>query len=703
MKEYTLEKAPLEKPKEQEGDLPIYYEKLKLEKEQKDRIIKEILDEYDEIVIERDEKKLDQKWDDLDAQYRGEVVADDRRMFNLCRKITKIKVKRIAGKIMKAFMDSDPIYSVSPRPEFARSGGDEVCEKQQDFLDDRLDNLPFRKPMGQVAHSTTLKGTGFMKIYHLIKSEKRKREEEYTGTPGKGEKPIPVGVGQDGRPITILNDGMNEFLRNWPDALKDYPGYVKQLMEGKKIRFVCNYTEVTYNDPAFKCINLKDFFARISCDGYEGLKTTRTTLERQEYTYWDLVREQRRGFFWGIDDLLYKDKEQKIKEDKFENKIYDDIYECVHYTKLQDTDDEETKIVCWISKSKKVMIGAIAYPYYAIDCYYVPFYIGDEFTGLYGPGVGEDMTDSNLAENAILNNILEGAYMRNTITPVVDENSAIVTQFLEKTWTHGIPMTKSQGETVDFLQKYMQQMDIPGMLNLMQYLVQGDDDTTGVSSLMSGRESPIDPNAPAAKTIALLNESGENVAEYIKSMAPSFNIVGYILLQMYFQMATDGVKYQPKPERVVGSNPFSQMTRADMAAKTMLQVNASGFDFNRVEAAKKNLAFYQTFRQDPIIARYPQAVYIMAKQVIKSWGDDWRVLADQLLPPPEQFAREQAVNAAKGVAMFVQTELTKAKMTGQPPQFDPNALMAAANQMAAESVTPPPPEVIKARAEGAQA
>jgi hypothetical protein len=689
--DYTLEtNKEVEKKVDVESALPIYYEQLKLEKAEKDRISKEIFDEFEELKKERDDEKLEEKWDALDNQYEGKTEEDSRRMFNLCRKVTKVKVNRIVNKIMKAFMQSDPKYAVTPRPEFMKQGGIEICDKQSDFVDYKLDNLPFRGPEGRAVHSAVLKGTGWLKVYHCIKREKRKREESYKGTPKV------VGVDQKtGQPM-IKNDGLEEFLRNWPDAPKDYPMYIQKLSEGKEIKIVAEYTETTYNDPAFKNIDLKDFYCRISTEGYEGLKTTKLTVERQKYSYWDLKKEEKKGFFEDIDELIYDDKEKKKKINKAENLDYN-ILECVFYTKLKDSDDDEVKCVFWVSEEKKVIIGSIMYPYYGIDCYYVPHYICDKVAGIYQPGVGEDLTDSNIAENAILNHVLESAWMKNLITPIVPEGSDIQKQFLEKTWTHGIPLTVNPGEEVDFLQKYMPQTDIGGLINLLQYLIQGDDDVTGVSSLMSGRESPIDPQAPAQKTLALLAESGENIAEYITSMAPAFNTIGEIILQMYFQMSTDGVDYQPKPERVVGDNPFNKITRAEMIAKTNIQVQASSFAFDALEENKKDLALYQIMRTEPLVARNPESVYIFLKNIIKKFSPKWAVLVDTVLPSPQDFKKELTQTAVQAVAMFVQKTLMDAKMTGQAPQFDPRQLLTMISEMTAEVATPPSPEVVKER------
>ena len=348
------------------------------------------------------------------------------------------------------------------------------------------------------------------------------------------------------------------------------------------------------------------------------------------------------------------------------------------------------------------MIGSIMYPYYGIDCYYVPHYICKKVAGIYQPGIGEDLTDTNIAENAILNHALEAAWTRNLITPIVQEGSDIQKQFLEKTWAHGIPLTCNPGENVDFLQKYMPQVDLGGLINILQYLIQGDDDVTGVSSLMSGRESPIDPTAPAQKTLALLAESGENVAEYIQSLVPSFNTIGEIILQMYFQMVTDGIDYVAKPERVVGENPFAKLTRSDMIAKTNIQVQAASFAFDNLEETKKDLALYQIMRQEPLVARNPESVYIFLKNIIKKFSPKWSVLVDAVLPSPQDFKMQLTQTAVQAVAMFVQKTLMEAKMTGQPPQFDPKQLLTMVSEMVSEVATPPSPEIQKERAKNAQ-
>ena len=237
----------------------------------------------------------------------------------------------------------------------------------------------------------------------------------------------------------------------------------------------------------------------------------------------------------------------------------------------------------WASKEKKVVIGSMLYPH-DVE-YYIPHYIAAVKPGFYQPGLAEFTVDSHIAQSVLLNLLLGGIYIRNTITPVTKDPD-VISQFLEKRFTHGIPIEAEPGK-VDFLQKYMSQIDVNGIMSSMQFMKQGDEEVTGSSSGMSGQESPFDPTAPASKTIALLKMAGINVDEYIACMTPAFNNIAYVLLQIYYQMSTEGRKYAIKPAKVVGDNPFGELSRSDMIARTNIQAQAYAYDFDKLQAKKE--------------------------------------------------------------------------------------------------------------------
>lgn len=704
---FTLKEAESKTPAEKakEDDTPAYMEALELTKEQQERLIREVKEELDEIKKERDELKLEDKWRALENQYEGKVEEDALRQFNLCRKVTKVKCDAVERMAMKAFWKSDPKFSISPRPEFDKQGGREVCQAQEDFLDYKIDNnIPFDPPERRSVHSAVVKGTGVKKWFHEIKREKRRRNECYDGT-----KTVMI-AGPDGEPRE-MNQGLIDFLRAYPDGMEQYPAFVNKIILGKKVELVAEYEETVYNDPLPTDVALKDFYVRVGCNGYEGLKTQKLIVERLEpYTWWDLKRKEKEKHFYNIDELMYKDGESKKdskKRENYANEKYD-ILECTYHFKLKETDEEEIKIIAWIAEDRQIVVGSILYPYYAIPCIYNPKHIAQIWKGFYQPGLAEYLTDNNIAENAILNFTLEGALSANTITPIADKDNPVHAQFLDRRWAHGIPIETTGGKPIDFLNKYIGNFNHAQLLTMLEYLGREDGEVSGVNQLMTGQESRLDPTAPAAKTLALLQQSGINIEDFIEVLAPSAARDADIILQLYFQMSEEGEKYAPKPERVVGSNPFKTLSRQDMIARTNIQSRAKSFNFDEMNEKQEDLALYSTIRQEPIIMRNPQAVYVILKHIIRGWSRKWKNLVDQILPPLEQFQQQQQQLIAQGVAQFLQQKIQAAQQAGQDglteePPVIVQQLMAVISDLTAESMTAPSPEVVKEREQAKEA
>lgn len=696
--EFTKENKSDANKKIEADNLPVYMDQITLSDKEKKRLVDEAFAEIEIIKQERTDDKLEEKWDAWDNQYDGKV-SDSRLQFNLCRRTTKVKVDSIVRKIKQAFFNCNPRYSVSPRPEFAKEGGQDICDKQQDFIDYRLDNTPtFEPEVGRTIWSATHKGAGVLKVWHEIRRVWRKRDERYSG------QSVIIGVDANTDTPISENKGLKEFLANWPDAATRYPGLVKRLEEGKDIEFTAKFKETVYNDVKLRCVNLKDFFVRKDVEGYDGLKTTNFYAERVSYSYSELKQYERDGKFENIDELTYgpgKDNQKGDQYADYKHRNYN-VFECIYMFIMDKKDDEEDdgepiKINFWVGEDTKVFLGATYYPYYLIDCNYIPFYIDDKKPGFYKYGISELLTDANVAENAILNLMLSAGYIENMITPIVPEGHPAEAQFLEKRWTVGVPITVEKQGDIDFLQNHIKRTNVDGLIKMVQYIVQGEDDATGVSSLMSGRESPIDPTAPAAKTMALLQQSGDNISEYLMTMSPAFNELGYAILHIYYQIATEGRKYKLPASRVVGSDPFGNISRAELAARTNIQVQAHAFDIDKLNAKREDVALYSLLRQEPLITRNPVAVWIFLKAIIKNWGPKWANIVDQILPTIDQFKQEQSVIALKAVALYVKSVLENSKMTGVAPEFNVNELLPLMSDLMSQAATNPPEEVMKER------
>ncbi len=676
-----------------DAGMPVYLERLDLSDTQKDRLKREFKAEFEVLKQQRKDDHLEEKWDALDNQYEGEVDEDTLRMFNLNRGVTKSKVDRCVTYLKQAFFESEPIFSVTPRPKFYKEGGLEICSKQTDFLDCKMDQLPFEPEIDLVFHSAACKGTGWLKLYHHIEREPRRREEEYKAQmyPLINPETKQLVVDDKGKPV-MKSKGLEQFLTNWPKAAEDYPGYVKKLASGEDIRFVAEYKETVFNDPMPKAVDLKDFYCRTNVNGYHGLKTTKLLVERANFTYWELKKLEDKEQFYDIDKLVedIKDPGKKIKN--YETEDFD-ILECTFYFKLNESDKDDTKIVFWIEEEKEVVIGSILYPWYAVSCCYIPFYIKHKYPGIYQPGMAEDLTDNNIAENALLNMTLESAYAHNTVTPITN-NSEVEAQFLEKRFALGVPIHAKAGE-VDFLQKYMSPVDIRGLVMLMQLLAQHDDDASRISSLMSGKETPFDPQAPASKTIALLKQAGVDINDYIKHIVPSFNEIGYVLLAMYYQISEEGREYTIRPENIIGSdeNPFGKLERNEMIARTNIQSKALAFDHDKIQEKQTDFALYQILRQEPLVAKNPDAVYTLLKTLVEGWSVKWKNQSSKVIPTLTEFKKQQIMTAMQGVQLYVQAVMENARVTGVKPEFNVEDLLPVIADLEAQLVTPPDPQV----------
>lgn len=353
------------------------------------------------------------------------------------------------------------------------------------------------------------------------------------------------------------------------------------------------------------------------------------------------------------------------------------------------------------------MHGSDYYQYWGIDTYFLPFYIKKKTKTFDQPGMAEDLKDINLTQNMLLCFALEGAYISNCVTPIVKEGSTIAKQFNEKSWTHGMPLEiQSKNETPDFLSKYMKPSNTNELIGLGQVLGQEAGDIVGVTDAWAtGKADPIDPSAPAQKTRDLLNQSGINIKDFIKRFAMSFNEVGSILMQMYYQRGQAQVKYRFSPEKIAGKadgNPFGSITRAEMAAKTNFQTQALMFDVDKLNAKKEDLALLQVLRPEPLIQRNEEAVYHLIKTVTKNWSDKWRNNVDRIIPPLEVFKKQRLMVAMQAVQAYVQQLAMQTQATGVKAPIDPQELLNVIGQYLKDMMTNPSKEEMQAREEKEQ-
>jgi len=697
----VLETVDIEKQKndneEKEYRISSFITKVNLSENQIKVLRDEFFGEYDAICKEREEAKLEEKWDSLDAQYKGEIEEDEDRQYNLHKHTTKIKVDAISRSILQAINETDPLFSISPRSEYGKTIGYDVCQKQEDFLDHAIDErIPLKAVKDLVTHSATLKGTGIQKNIYDIRVVRRKKQEIYKGDPKPIYDDSGVLVGTENKGLDAFMLAHGEDIQENPDK---YVGYIKDLQEGKKITLMVEYDSYEYDEPLPKFYNLKDFFVRLKTKGYEGLADSKGVFCRDEFSFWELKREEKRGVLENIDGLkkeygLDGNNEWTEKGDLDEYNLKDfKILEAEFYFKVSEGGEEE-KLLVWFEEENKVFLGAVYFPWIGLDTQYNPHYVKIKEEGFYQPGVGEDLTDSNIAENVLLNFYLEAIHTANTVTPILEEGSRTEEQFQNKEWAHGVPLVVDKGRAgqIRFVNEFMRPVDSMGMISGMQMISRDQDDVSGVSQLTTGRESNLDPTAPASKTIALLNQSGVNVKHYIEKISPSWNRDATMFLQLYAQMNEDGRSYRKGKSRskaITGEQDlFGSITREEMLAKTNIQSRAMSFDFDKLNQKKEDLALYQILGNEVLVRSDPEQWGFVVRTLVKSWSPKWKNVIDKILPTTQEIQQKKSMLAIQAIDQYMRLIQDQAQTTGQQPQVDFNALQQLINQAVASMSIP---------------
>lgn len=690
-----------------EDETPDFKEQIDYNNDQIDLLRREVF-KYKEILDEQWEKNcVKTKCDDLEAQYKGQLEEVPELEFNLSVPVTMVKVDSLSRLGAKAFLESDPKFTVTPRPGLEKINWEVVPQRQADYLDYQFDEeINIKTPLRRCLHYSALVGIGLMKIPYVYRRKRRVQEEYYRGDD------IEIVQGQE------INRGLQAFLNKFPEAIN--PGneghwaYLS-LSDRKDVLFESSYWDVVYNNPKPEFVDIRKFRCDIDADGYDGLCDVPIKIEYQKYTYWEMKRKEEDGDFINVDKIIYKTESDAEAEKKGQIKYTDqmienwkhkkyDIIEIDYYFSPDGKFDpnEEERVKCWFDVDSKTFLGAFYYPYELVDCEYIPFYCKDKEEGFIKSGIGEDLTQSHIGQSAILNFMLTEAWLQLVTTPICREGSSVQAQFVEERWSPGVPIVIPKdsiiSDEIDFLDKPNTNVT-SALINTLLFLNKYDDDRTGISSLASGKETPQDPRAPAAKVALLLKQTGINIEDYISCWAPSFNKVAEIVLRMTYQMSTASRKYKirDKARIVTGGDPFDQITRDQMIAKTNIQSQAAGFAFDEINEKVNNLTLYDKIR--PEVQNKPEAMYHLVRALIKSWSPQWRNKIDQIWPNPKEFNQQQFEMAIQAINQYSSLLKARKEATGVNPTPNFEELIGLMTNLQTQALTALNQEEVQKNAE----
>ena len=602
------------------------------------------------IEEERQEARCEERWEQYDNQYWGVVTPSDDLLFNTHVFLTLKHVRTVKNKVMQAFFESDPVIAVSARPGYAGKDGIEAAELQEQFLDYEIDSeLIIKEPMGKVFHDAILLDYGVAKVVYEKKEEDIRQKESYKGN----------------------QEGLKKFLKEYPDARSKYAKYVNALERGEDITIVAYKKDTVYSAPKIYHVPAKDFYVSLSIDGILGLRDSKFMAERQRYNWYELQTEVEEGRFDKdkVEELQWITQDGKQLPDENLLTREFDVYEIPSFLPVK---GKLRRTVSWYSKDRKVILRSINYPYDHNRPYYIPFFISNERTGWLQPGLGRILQPQNIVANAIQNFTLDNAFYRHTPLIRVSPSSPVANQLIAKTWHIGDPLVAEQGE-IDKFDLNTGSLGDLFTLNALNERV-ADDATGAGSSYMSGHADPIDPDAPAKKTMALINETNSNIKSYIMNLLPSFQELAYQILQLFAQYK-DEETFAQKRKDVTGKPAMKKITADQLRFRTNLTPNAYSFEFDKVNEKRLNLSLIQVLTGNPFSAQMlqknPEGAYNLFRNLIKSWSNDMNARVDSIWPTPEKM-RQDLVEIQKEAIKQLQAEQAQAQqmqqaMGGQAP------------------------------------
>lgn len=209
------------------------------------------------------------------------------------------------------------------------------------------------------------------------------------------------------------------------------------------------------------------------------------------------------------------------------------LYELVIRCDLDD-DGQDEKYVCQYSKEKNLLLGVVRYPwskeiYLDVRLLRKP----GRRLGLSVPGAIEGISNKaddtfNRDENSADIDSVPTFITTDVNKKALDDGGFSDGSFFKPGGLLATPNGVKDLEaikipTTDKTTSQRRRQELIGYAELI----------LGPTAMISGKQSPVDPNAPGNKTIALIQQSNMRIEDYINELRPTFDKLGEIILMLY--------------------------------------------------------------------------------------------------------------------------------------------------------------------------
>jgi hypothetical protein len=639
---------------------------LKLDDEQKKQILDFLCNDLQEAIDSS--REIISAMDDIDILYKNNLPEKTSPWHN-CSNINipriTMAVKRFVSRFMKSVLAGGNIWVARP--------GEEEQVRTSPIVENILDYLArveihIKKFMRRVAVKSSLYGIA---IGHPYWDVNRKTVHEI-----------------------VMYDKVEKFIKDFPDAesaelsKEEYNGHIKSLENKEKIELDVHYEEEV-GSVKIDVIDRRNFVVQKGVDDYNEARITAQILFKNWY---DIQADVPTGVYGednngqSMDELKTAMGITDTLDETAKDEIYHNSMKC--YKGLWKYDIEgkgktEEKFIFTViyDGSIKHLLRIERYSYIHDRCFFIPFMIEDDPE----KGFGNELFDLNLLENARHNQRVDAGTLNNIRIYVARQDSNV--RESELTASHGtIFYIEPDGEMKLLQNPAVNNADVILEENMLERM---GDNVTLISSYASGRESALDPRAPAAKTAMLIQQQDIGIGYYIDCLDDSFADLGYQIMSLYHQFGFSDEMFKKKIRKLTGTGyEFESYTREDLRLKGMeFGLRASYAGTNDLVERVKAREEYDLWMQHPEIVKDPTRRLEALRYLMAKYGD---VIPSTIIPTAEQTKEEQKKLLKESLKEMVEEKFEQLKMQmagmqspnqGLPPDMGGIPNMGASGNM----------------------
>lgn len=527
--------------------------------------------------------------------------------FRLNMPVTKKKVREVVNWIKQAYLDSDPIWAINTKDNSLL----QLAMKVEQQLDFSMDNeIESQDDLAQTLFEAGHHGCGVLVPSWCYEEDVVRDVVSYSGF-------VP------GRNIEESVESLAEIFR----FEKDFPNWREEpearsmhlsLVNGNDVNREVTYTAAVRNKPEHTHVPTKDVRVYPHTEGIKGLRRTPLYGYVRQYTRMELEELAQEGTI--DEDSLRLVFPEPLRDESPRDEV--EMRDVSHLTiRYRFGDNPYSRYKVWFEERSKVVLRIRAFPFWINEPDLIPFYVNQEYPGFFKKGIAYDTLDDHTASNALFNMFLNAVDMANSLRLKAKERSLAYQMIVTRNWSPHMPIPyKDDPNEIDAFPFPTNHMG--PMVQAIELVRRNTDENTSTSALQSGRESPTDPSAPAAKTALLLQQVEPAKKEYIRSLEPSFRLLGKWTLMLYYQAIRLGWI-----EAIPGLEDVPPETLKDLANK--LYPRALLFEFDRGGRQQRNLLLGQTITNVFGQAR-PDIVMKVWRIIFSQWDSQWSRIVDTL-------------------------------------------------------------------------